>query len=360
MPQWLVLADDRSGALEVAGELAERIGPVRVVAHPRRPLPTGAAAAEAVAPDDATVVDLASRHLPAAEAASRAAVWSTARAAHRLHKIDSTLRGRWADELLAVQQRVLVVAALPRLGRTCVGGIVHLDGTPLQLDDARHGRVAARPADVLAAAGATDVVELTIGELDGWLHGSSAAIAICDATTDDDLDEIGRRWRASAGVVLAGTSASVAAAVAPRPATRSKVDLPRPALVAIGSLHPTARVQLDVLRAAGLDGVEVLATAPASGPVDADAADAAASALAAAVVDRLAHGDVATLIVVGGDTAAAVLGGTVHVAGGTVAPGIPWARRVDGRGPLVVTKSGGFGNPETLVDLLAGRSSEAR
>ena len=43
-----------------------------------------------------------------------------------------------------------------------------------------------------------------------------------------------------------------------------------------------------------------------------------------------------------------------------VAPGIPWARRADGSGPLVVTKAGGFGNPETLVDLLAGRSSEAR
>ena len=50
-------------------------------------------------------------------------------------------------------------------------------------------------------------------------------------------------------------------------------------------------------------------------------------------------------MIVGGDTAAAVLGDGVHVAGGTVAPGIPWARRADGTGPLVVTKAGGFGDP---------------
>ena len=67
------------------------------------------------------------------------------------------------------------------------------------------------------------------------------------------------------------------------------------------------------------------------------------------------------LVVVGGDTAAAVLGDEPMVVGGTLAPGVPWSRRADGSGPLVVTKAGGFGHPTTLVDLLAGRSpSEGR
>jgi uncharacterized protein YgbK (DUF1537 family) len=49
------------------------------------------------------------------------------------------------------------------------------------------------------------------------------------------------------------------------------------------------------------------------------------------------------------------------VVGGTLAPGVPWSRRTDGTGPLVVTKAGGFGHPMTLVDLLAERSpSEGR
>ena len=67
------------------------------------------------------------------------------------------------------------------------------------------------------------------------------------------------------------------------------------------------------------------------------------------------------LVVLGGDTAAAVLGDEPMVVGGTLAPGVPWSQRADGSGPLVITKAGGFGHRTTLVDLLAGRSpSEER
>ena len=49
------------------------------------------------------------------------------------------------------------------------------------------------------------------------------------------------------------------------------------------------------------------------------------------------------------------------VVGGTLAPGVPWSRRADGTGPLVITKAGGFGHPPTLAELLAGRApSEGR
>ena len=129
----------------------------------------------------------------------------------------------------------------------------------------------------------------------------------------------------------------------------------------VGSLHPMARMQLAMVHAAALDGVEVLATEAMSGPVDAPSAERAAARLAADARRRLAAGDVRTLVIVGGDTAAAVLGDHPMVAGGTVAPGVPWSRRADGAGPLVVTKAGGFGGPQTLVELLAGRhSSEVR
>src|SRR6478735_921465 len=206
--EWLVLADDRTGALEVAGELAEGLGPVPVVAHGTPPPPSAALA-----------VDLGSRHLPAGTAATRAADWSSIVALRRLHKIDSTLRGRWADELVAIAgstgARVLVVAALPRLGRTCVGGVVRIGGAALLLDDARHGRVEARPAAHLRAAGAPDVLELSDADaVRAWLTDPAAAgFAVCDATSDADLVALGECWRAATDVVLAGTSAALAAGV---------------------------------------------------------------------------------------------------------------------------------------------------
>src|SRR5262245_50821775 len=57
MLEWLVLADDRTGALEVAGEVARSLGPVTVTVNS---VPTGAAVA---------VVDLESRHCAPPEAA---------------------------------------------------------------------------------------------------------------------------------------------------------------------------------------------------------------------------------------------------------------------------------------------------
>ena len=208
VPQWLVLADDRSGALEVAGELADRLGPVRG----RRPLVTGAArggesAAVVDLGESSRVVDLAGRRRRRAAAV----VGDRGQRRHRLHKIDSTLRGRWADELVAVQRhdgcRVLVVAALPRLGRTCIGGVVHVDGTPLQLDDVRHGRAPARPADVLAAAGAGDVVELTIADAGRVARRRRRSRSPCatrrPTPTSRPSDVSGG---ASTGVVFAGTS----------------------------------------------------------------------------------------------------------------------------------------------------------
>ena len=352
---WLVLADDRSGALEVAGALADVLGPVPVAVHGGA-VPTGPVA---------LVVDLQSRHLAAADAARRAAAWSTPNR-HRLHKIDSTLRGRWAEELLAIHgalaSRVLVVPALPSRGRTCVHGVVHVDGAPLRLTDARRRPTAARPAALLHGAGAQRVIELAgTDDLTAWLADDRGAqFAVCDAATDDDLAAIATCWITATHVVLASTSAGLAAAVLAdgggSGGQARTARMTRPALVVVGSLHPVATAQVAALHAAALAGVQVLSTPRATEPVTDAQAERAAAELAADARRRL--DGVGTLVIVGGDSAAAMLGDDVLVAGGTVAPGIPWARRADGSGPLVVTKAGGFGTPDTLVDLLTG--GEAR
>ncbi len=107
---------------------------------------------------ECTVVDLASRHLPPSEARARA----VSAPAHALHKIDSTLRGGWAHEIVGRQQahavRVVVAAAFPAAGRTCEDGVVMIDGVPVAdgaaATDARGPVRSSRPADHLREAGA--------------------------------------------------------------------------------------------------------------------------------------------------------------------------------------------------------------
>jgi len=196
-------------------------------------------------------------------------------------------------------------------------------------------------------------------------------------------------------VLLAGTAATVAAAAAlvggvgaagngagardgsAGPATSPSshpVPLAPPVLVVCGSLHAMARRQVahlgaqgvavgepgaflaPVAAALGAGRAAVLATrARVDRPVPPDEAEAQATALAATAHELVAGAGVGTLIVVGGDTAAAVLGPGPLLVGGTLAPGTPWARRPDGSGPLVVTRAGSYGTRSSLAELVWGR-----
>ena len=174
MLEWLTVADDRTGALEVAGEIARWLGPVTVTV--RTPPSDGTAA----------VVDIGSRHATAHEAADRAVAAAATPARHHAHKIDSLLRGNWAHELVAVQRasrdRVLLVPALPRLGRVCQGGIVQVDGDPGRRPRRRGVRPSSpRPAEHLVAAGADDVVELAGAVAVADWTRAGGAFAVCDA-----------------------------------------------------------------------------------------------------------------------------------------------------------------------------------
>jgi len=349
MLEWLVVADDRTGALEVAGEMATALGPVVVTVD--SPPGSGAVAA---------VVDIGSRHATPSTAARRAAAVAAFPAGRHAHKIDSLLCGNWAAELVGVQratgERVLLVPALPRLGRVCRGGVVHADGLPVGAHDARRAATSPRPADHLVAAGAADVVELAGADALAACLTGDGGVAVCDAGSDGDLAAIAAAWRRSAGVRLAGTAGSIAAAVGATPGPRSPPPLIGDVLVVCGSLHATARSQLDALGEPSIGGVTVLRSPLPGGSVVADAAAArVASDLATAARDLLAKRPFGVLMIIGGDTAAALLDDEPLVVGGTLAPGVPWSRRADGSGPLVVTKAGGFGHRTTLVDLLAGR-----
>ncbi|HSJ90916.1 MAG TPA: four-carbon acid sugar kinase family protein [Ilumatobacter sp.] len=366
----VVAADDRTGAFEVAGRLADvGNGPVTVTAWPNLP------DADEVSGDEAglvTVVDLASRHLSQREARHRAT--SLGRGARAGHKIDSALRGNWADELAgrAEQSPVLLVPALPEFGRVCIGGEVLDHGRPVHEgsagSDVRRRVTSSHPADLLRAAGVGIVGEVAdLERLAAWL-ADPVGVVVADAQTDDDISRILELWESSAGdVVLAGPSSVVGRArVGDLPAT----PLPEhrgPVLLVCGSVHPSARAQLAFLERRGTPvttladditahqladhGAVVLVTEIPVGDVDEPMAIAAAASLARGVADLRSRVDIAALVVIGGDTAAAVLGGGSAVVHGTAGPGTAWATVGDDPLP-VITRSGGFGSEAALDELL--------
>lgn len=376
----VVAADDRSGAFEVAARLADGgSGAVPVVPwDDETDAVSGGIETESSAVGGSVVViDLASRYLEAAVAASRSATVDRWSAGRRAHKIDSTLRGNWPHELIARSHRspVLLVPALPELGRVCQGGMVFDAGRPVHEGpagrDVRGGPMSSRPADLLTASGAIDVIELSDATAVRTWCGRPTGIAVADAVDASDLDRIVAAWSMSDGVVLAGTS-SVIGRIPGRSST-PVAPLRRPdgaVLVVCGSVHPIARRQIAVLERRGVavteavddrafealerTGVLALVTAIPGGDITASMAVAAASSLARGVATLVDGGKVGTMVILGGDTASAVLGPATVLVDGTVGPGTARATidRPTGGRMLVVTRAGGFGDASSLDDLL--------
>lgn len=356
----MVVADDRTGALETAGACADVGFEALVVPYEHDSAP----GAECV------VIDLESRHLSTGAAAARARAVDPG----AVHKIDSSLRGNWAHELVARHEAlgvpVMVVPAFPAAGRTCRGGIVRVDGRPVAdgaaREDVRAPVRSSRPADHLRAAGASAVVEVTPETVADWLATLDVPFAVCDAGVDADLSRVATAWIARRAVVLAGTAATIAAAASALDPGRdgpARPTLSAPALIVCGSLHPVAEAQVNALVAAGALLVSRSAGArPAvaalragnhavltAGSFERDATATVASSLAVLAREVIATGAARTVVVVGGDTTAAVLGTSPMRVGGTLAPGVAWGAMPDG--VHLVTKPGGFGGASTLVDL---------
>jgi uncharacterized protein YgbK (DUF1537 family) len=124
-------------------------------------------------------------------------------------------------------------------------------------------------------------------------------------------------------------------------------------LVLVTSAHPVARQQVEV---AGGRWPVVAAPPMDSVRVDHDAALAMARDVADAAA-LLVDDDTDAVIVVGGDGTDALLR-SLDASGvrlsGSLAHGVPWGRVRGGArdGLLIATKSGGFGAPDTLDQLI--------
>lgn len=339
-PSLVVTADDATGALETAALLADAGWRAGVVTGDRRPWA-------------ATVVDLRSRHLPAVEAAARLrAVLSSSDV--RAHKLDSTLRGAWPEELSAAVgagRRVVLVPVNPLAGRTCVGGVVRVDGVDLRstafATDPRSPVRTDRPSTLLP--GATELGGPN--ELSRWLLGSGA-VAVVDAASMAHLDEVAALVLGRVDVLLAGPAPAVAAlgrTSDPRDhVPAAPVVVSPPVVVVCGSAHPTSQQQVDHL-------ARHHPTVTVVGPPREPGADPGSVLAALATRARRVIGavDPRTVVLVGGDTTGAVLGVVDVEVVGSLGVGVACGRALlEGVERTVVSKPGGFGDEALLTRVL--------
>jgi uncharacterized protein YgbK (DUF1537 family) len=348
MARIAIIADDLTGALDSASPFACRGLQVRVALAPEF-------LAEAMAArPDVVGVSTNSRALPedraaasALEAAERLRPW---RPELVLKKVDSRLKGNIAGETAAVagvfgSSRICTAVAVPGEGRMVRNGEVVGRGVE------GHLRVAER------------------------MPSGPHVVAVLDAASDDDLDRIAADWRVGDGTLFVcarGLATAFARRVGRRGSPAAAFAAKPPVVVAVGSRDPITRKQLAMLLAATPDAglVEApggrLSANHDSGPLMvfacsgdmAELPDRVAGIFAEHVAAEVERIRPATLLTTGGDTTFAVLralGVRTLQLRGEAAGGLPWfeIRRADGGTIAAVSKSGGFGSPGVLLELLA-------
>jgi uncharacterized protein YgbK (DUF1537 family) len=402
-----IIADDLTGALDAAAPFAGRGLETRVWLDLERAV----SAAEA----DTQVLSLTSesRHLlpPAADEH----VWNATRAALAgaprilLKKIDSTLRGNVANEILAGLRasglrHALIAPAVPRHGRTMRGGDIFIDGVPLWQTEIGSDALSPPPSAPLPRILREASKELIVHV---WPRGSAFTLSaesgihayVADCETEADLDAIAQFALSYSDEVLPVGASGLATAIARQFAQTPSLELlsaiPRiseqdqkPILFVIGSRTGTSAEQTARLCAAGAEEltisfsehtrdedrildrgvrnnvmpVALIVRPEASKKPSLVAASEVAQTLgrtAAGVVRRL---QIDVVVSVGGDTAFETFQALgVHDASvaGEILPGVATGKMwVDGRSVTFVTKAGGFGDANVLVEIFRHLKSQ--
>ncbi len=376
-----ILADDLSGAADTAQAFWEHGFAAFIQLHaavvPTREEPV------------AVAVDTSSRHLSAGEAAHRveSAVHALrALGASRFYKkIDSTLRGNLGAELQATLKATgaslaVVCPAFPAQGRTVAAGRVRVKGIDL-MDTETATVSSSRVLDAIAA----QAPSLPVAELAPETPRPAKGIAVVDAQSDADLHAWVRRFGAGPDVLWvgsAGLAAAVAAALSAGQGRPQHDESPardgQPVLVVVGSANPASLDQIQALRRLSrVSPIGVPAEVVARGELPAwlvagqvlqvfqngddcllyargsQSADGGVARWLGTVAATAAErwGRHLRLVLTGGDTARAALEplglGTLEVMG-AVAAGVPLCESLEGR-MRIVTKAGGFGEPDILV-----------
>ena len=362
-----IVADDLTGACDT-GSLFAGDAPVPLAVWP-------------AAPPEARVrvIDTESRTASSDDAVARVtAARALAPATRYFKKIDSTLRGHVGLETDALMRAAglgtaLVCPAFPAQGRVVVERTLLVDGTPVS--ETSIGRDPGFPA--IGSSSVIDVLRVDVDRPLAWIpldqvragvHSLAARIGrlagtviVADAETDADLDALAIGALACDTTPLLAGAAGLARAVAAQLGLLTEEIPLRPRgrwLVVAGSRHPATRAQVAAARAAGLRVV----TAPEEPTPD---PRAVARRLAAEARDLLARESFDGVAVTGGETAIALwkaLGADGIELIGAPRPGIALGRlRIPRRPSLpLVTKAGGFGEPDLFVSLLVPDLARSR
>lgn len=343
----LLIADDLTGACDAAAPFAAAGRRATVVLSPGADAPD--AHVLAVSTDSR---DLAPSEIRAAmaNAAARLPV-DSARVVFK--KIDSTLRGQTGVEIAAALEEfhcraAVVCPAFPAMHRVVKQGYLHVtteaDFAPIHM--ATH----------------LSCRHCAAGEVGAAVARGERIVSV-DADCDADLDRLAAEILALDGPILWAGSAGLASALARSLGVASwraaKPQMAGPVLFCIGSDHAVTLAQQSALLAAGNTGFldyraarEQIAEALARGshvyfrvPRDPMAAEA--------LCERIAGAPAAALVLSGGDTASLIcraLGVESIDLWEELIPGVPRGVLRGGGfdGMPVVTKSGGFGNCDTL------------
>jgi D-threonate/D-erythronate kinase len=380
-----IIADDLTGAADSGVQLARAGYRTAVVFQGASTLP--------VDDLDAVALDTDSRALPPHLAARR--VLEAARAVRGARiaykKLDSTLRGPVAAELAAALQatgreRAVVAPAFPAAGRTTADGVQLVRGVPVhETEVGNDPRTPVREGHLptLLAASFPSVSLLGIQDLGDpaavrqALDGTACVVA--DAARQRDLEALVRAvpdpgavlWAGSAGLALALGEVYPGPHAGTEPAPPAPV---RRVLVVVGSLSGVSRKQMLALEdggcaatlvRAGGGALETVRAALSEGacaaiysPEERDPAGAGGAlveALAEVAAALAADGLFDALVLTGGETAVGVsrrLGAVGIRLEGEVSPGVPAGYLIGPRPWRVVTKAGGFGEPDTLVKVV--------
>lgn len=320
-----------------------------------------------------------------------------------MKKIDSTLRGNIAQEVKAVDalycsELVLVLPALPDLGRTTVGGRQHLYGLPILETEHAHDPIKPVTEDNLVSllAGVYDepVSSVSLGQIrSGSFDFFRSRIVVCDAETNEDMLIILRKVTSLQKKVLYVGTAALAEHLC------ELEDPAKPSLGLIASLNSVSAEQVRHAQKAGVSSVilpipELLAgkdkldhyiekavqllnegrdlMVVSSGVLDSASYEASLnktessglsneevfrqtrslmSEVGKALIDRVGLSGV---VVTGGDTAIGlmeILSVEMSEIITEVSLGIPLTRLVGGPhdGMMVITKAGGFGKSDALL-----------
>lgn len=380
-----IIADDLSGALDTAAPFAARGADARVVIS----LEALAATLEAWQGQwpEVIAVNTESRHLQAEDAALRVGkavrILNQAEPQQWFKKVDSTLRGQVVAECTALREvlgfPLLLTPAVPAQRRTVRDAEVWVDGLPLAATayqlDARSTPLIGPIDHAFSASGLP---------LQRYHPGREAPFpsvdCIADAESDEELSAL-YSLMLDAGVkrAMAG-AAGLATAIAQHcfgqaQASFRRLDSVNAVLYAVGSRSPRAAEQLQLLRhrAPELAVIKACSVTPLATPLErshalsacvvvpgeeseltASQVAAAMAAQVASITSKWRQNEECLLFLTGGDIAMAVLSalGVGYINVETEwAPGVALGYLDGDQQRRVITKAGGFGDPQLLLRL---------